>query len=83
MKTPNRDAYDFLSELCHPNYLGLNTARKINGFEVSFDIEKYLDPGTIDDFSTHIRPSIYLLLQLFDECFDLIKANETMPILEK
>jgi hypothetical protein len=81
---PFRDCYDYLSEFCHPNYLGLTIGSELKGMDSIdfFNIPEFKE----EDFGTMLNNMIMscaFFFYLYDSCFTLIKNNEVMPILIK
>lgn len=83
-KTPFRDCYDFLSEFCHPNLLGL-----IIGSDI-------IRPGTIEFYAkpnvkkqdlgillNYLSSSCTFFFYVYNKAFNLIKEHEEIPILSK
>ena len=79
-----RQCYDFLSEFCHPNMLGLMV-----GSDVTKDrsLVLYEKPGfREEDFGTliyHMLISCHSFFYAYDESFSLLKDHELMPDLMK
>lgn len=82
-KTIFRHSYDFLSEFCHPNFLGLTIGADIKeGTVVYYEEPEFRD----EDFTTlvsYMLISCEFFFHAYDECFSLIKNNEEMPDLVK
>jgi len=79
-----RECYDFLSEFCHPNLLGLTIA---SHFESSGTIAYSNNPKfTKADFGTlssYMKISCEYFFYLHGSCFELLKNNEETPTLIK
>lgn len=79
-----RKCYEFLSEFCHPNVLGL-----IAGSDVTQDKHMVLYESPQfrgDDFATLINYMLITCRSFFwsyDNCFSLLKDNEQLPDLVK
>lgn len=81
---PFRESYDFLSEFCHPNMLGLTIGSEIieEGI-IKFYKKPRLDEGDYGVLLNLLIMSIEYFFRLFDKSFNLIKKNEVIPYLEK
>lgn len=81
---PFRNSYDFLSEICHPNFLGLTIGSEIVEKNVVVYSEKLefreADFGIlVNDMLAGCR----FFFHIYDECFSLIGKNEQTPKLIK
>jgi hypothetical protein len=86
-KKPFRSSYDFLSEFCHPNNLGLTIASDIVKDGIVKTVVYHEKPEIkIEDFGIMIN---YMLMScgfffpVFDSCFNLLRENEELPDLIK
>lgn len=84
-KKPFRENYEFLSEYCHPNFLGINQGSKAIMPQGIFEFQY---PPTIDnseatDLLANLTVSLSMFMHFFDKCYELLHENEEMPILEK
>ena len=86
-KNPFRSSYDFLSEFCHPNNLGLTIASDIVKNGVVKTVVYHEKPEiNIKDFGVMVN---YMLMSsgfffhVFDKCFSLLKEKEELPDLIK
>jgi hypothetical protein len=78
-----RDAYEWLSEFCHPNSYGLIfKARKKVDRVISFsDVRKL----SSDEFANieYLRLSMPLFFNYYDQILRMIKENESLPIVKE
>lgn len=81
---PFRESYDFLSEFCHPNLLGLTIGSEIieEGI-IKFCKRPNLNEGDYGVLLNLLIMSIEYFFHLYDKSFNLIKKNEDIPYLEK
>lgn len=81
---PFRNSYDFLSEFCHPNFLGITMGSEIverNTVVYSEKIEfKEADFGMLVNY---MLMGCGFFFHVYDECFSLIRKNEQIPKLIK
>ncbi|MBI2069708.1 MAG: hypothetical protein HYT79_03825 [Elusimicrobia bacterium] len=79
---PIRKQYDFLSEVCHPNSLGLVENQQFGSSGIIFPRQ----PKLKKNFNSVLTPfliSCKLFFVAYDYCFKKIKAKEEMPDLDK
>lgn len=81
---PFRNCYDFLSEFCHPNFLGITMGSEIverNTVVYSEKIEfKEADFGMLVNY---MLMGCVFFFHIYDDCFSLIRKNEQIPKLIK
>jgi len=81
---PFRESYDFLSEFCHPNMLGLTVGSEIiERGVIKFCKMPSLNEGDYGVLLNLSIMSIEYFFHLYDKCFNLIKENEDIPYLER
>jgi len=81
---PFRNSYDFLSEFCHPNFLGITMGSEIvekNTVVYSETLEfKETDFGMLVNY---MLMGCGFFFHIYDKCFSLIRENEQIPKLIK
>ena len=79
-----RSCYDFFSEICHPNFLGIIMGSEIiekNTVAYSEKLEfKEPDFGMLVNY---MLASCGFFFHIYDECFSLVRENEQIPKLIK
>jgi hypothetical protein len=76
-----RETYDFLSEFCHPNFLGITRGSQINKIAiVRFNQSLELSDEDLV-FSSYLLMSISAFFKFYDICFSLLNENEELPII--
>ncbi|OGW24509.1 MAG: hypothetical protein A2X59_00760 [Nitrospirae bacterium GWC2_42_7] len=79
-----RETYDFLSESCHPNFLGLIIGQEEckNGI-ISFKDDIRFSDKDLPELIPDMISSCELFFSVYDECFTTINKNEILPDLIK
>jgi len=81
---PFRNSYDFLSEFCHPNFLGITMGSEIvekNIVVYSEELEfRETDFGMLVNY---MLAGCGFFFHIYDKCFSLIRENEQIPKLIK
>ena len=81
---PFRNCYDFLSELCHPNFLGITMGSEIVERNTVVYSEKFeFKEATFGMLVNYMLVSCGFFFHIYDECFSLIRKNEQIPKLIK
>jgi len=79
-----RNCYDFFSEICHPNFLGITMGSEIvekNTVVYSEKLEfKETDFGMLVNY---MLAGCGFFFHIYDKCFSLIRENEQIPKLIK
>ena len=81
---PFRNSYDFLSEFCHPNFLGLTMGSEIVAKNTVVYSEKLeFKEAHFVKLVNYMLMDCGFFFHIYDECFSLIRKNEQIPKLIK
>jgi hypothetical protein len=79
-----RDCYDFLSEACHPNFLGLVVGSdEFKDGNILFQKKIDFGDNDLNLLVPYMLISCSFFFHVYDKCFKLLEKNEIMPYLYK
>jgi len=79
-----RECYDFLSEACHPNFLGLTFgSEEFDGGTITFQKKIDIGNGYLKTIIPHMLISCAFFFHVYDKSFTQLKENEIIPDLYK
>ena len=82
-KTPGwnrfREAYEWLSEFCHPNCFGQTIGVQMSFPKAIFEEEPEFRDQDVGQISLYMIISCELFFDFYDKCFSLLKENEEIP----
>lgn len=82
---PFRQNYEYLSEYCHPNFLGVSqgsTAIMPQGV-YEFQYPPLIKSSQATELLSYLCISVSMFIDFFDKCYGLLNKQEEMPSLEK
>lgn len=81
---PFRGEYEFLSEFCHPNFLGNSIGSEmVESGCVEYHYPPILNESEISILLSDLAISLTFFTRFYDNCFSLLEKNEEMPMLHK
>lgn len=85
LKKPFRESYEFLSEFCHPNHLGITQGSEVimpQGI-IEFQYPPKIGNSDAIELLSNLTVSLSIFMLIFNKCYVLLCKNEEMPILER
>lgn len=81
---PFRKNYEYLSEFCHPNFLGISQGSKAIMPEgvYEFQYPPMIKNSEAKELLYNLFLSISMFINFFDKCYELLNKHEEMPILK-
>lgn len=76
-----REAYEWLSEFCHPNSFGQTIGVLMSFPKVTFEEEPEFRKHDVGQIKSYMIISCVLFFDFYDKCFSLIEEKENIPTL--